>query len=430
MINQNSLDVVAAATFGGIFCRPCYSSYCFSRLPDTIKRSFGICSAPNSLPADALGPFGKQYRKVILIFIDAFGWRFFEQFKDRFPVFGQLAQAGVLSKLTSLFPSATTGCVSTIHTGLPASEHGLLDWPIYDPVIDDTVSHLIFSRALNATPYSFKRDLLSAEGWTGEQIFPRRNLYLDLQAHGIESHVFEFEGFRPSPFLDTVCRGATVTRFGDFAEGLGLLSGQWQKDSDPAYFILYFDKFDSVLHRYGPNSPEALQALTGIMLPLERFVSRLLNNDVRETLLMVTADHGHIEVNPQSTFYVDEEWPEIRKYLRRNTAGKPLLPGGGGRDLTLYLEPQYLGLTAKKLRELVNNFAQVHLVRDLVAEGLYGAPPYSRRFMAAAGDLLVLPFTERSVWWSEDGKFRNPAVSAHEGLSRQEMVIPLFILGN
>ena len=80
MINQSSILAVDAARFSKTFCRPLYDSYCFSRIPGTIQKLL-TGQSPESLPSDTYILEDKPYEIVILIFVDGFGWTFFEQFR-------------------------------------------------------------------------------------------------------------------------------------------------------------------------------------------------------------------------------------------------------------------------------------------------------------------------------------------------------------
>lgn len=59
------------------FIKPQYESYCFANIPQTIK--YLLTGTETSLlPAEVLGELPHKYDRVILFFIDAFGWQFFE----------------------------------------------------------------------------------------------------------------------------------------------------------------------------------------------------------------------------------------------------------------------------------------------------------------------------------------------------------------
>ena len=133
MLNRRSIDAVAAAGNSAGEIRPLYDSYCFSRIPGTLESV--LTGEPNArtLPADALGALGDRPDTVVLLFIDAFGWRFFEELADRTPALQRFLRDGTVSKLTAAFPSTTAAHVACLHSGLTPAESGIYEWYQYEP---------------------------------------------------------------------------------------------------------------------------------------------------------------------------------------------------------------------------------------------------------------------------------------------------------
>src|SRR5690349_8402814 len=105
MINQESIRVVGASRLDAEFGRPLYSSYSFAQIPQALR--YLLTGAGDlGLPPDTIGDV-RQYDRVILLVIDALGWRFIEQYADDYPFLRRMVADGVVSKLSSQFPSTT-----------------------------------------------------------------------------------------------------------------------------------------------------------------------------------------------------------------------------------------------------------------------------------------------------------------------------------
>jgi Type I phosphodiesterase / nucleotide pyrophosphatase len=146
VINERSLAAVAAARLPGGRVRPLYDSYGFARIPGTLLRLFGDETAA-ALPADVLPALGDAPPRVVAVLVDALGWAIAERLAERAPLLARLRQDGVVSQLTTQFPSTTTAHVTTLHTAQTVGEHGAYEWYIYEPSLDRIVCPLMASFA-------------------------------------------------------------------------------------------------------------------------------------------------------------------------------------------------------------------------------------------------------------------------------------------
>jgi predicted AlkP superfamily pyrophosphatase or phosphodiesterase len=135
------------------FIKPNYNSGGFAGIPNRIKEAFE----------------SKKYDAVVLFFIDAFGWRFFEKFQDEIFI-KRIAKHGNIEKLTSQFPSTTAAHVTTIHTGLTVGQSGVYEWYYYEPSVDEVIAPLLFSKAGD-----YDRETLRGRGGKAGEIFPKGN---------------------------------------------------------------------------------------------------------------------------------------------------------------------------------------------------------------------------------------------------------------
>src|SRR6266571_5780769 len=100
MLNSNSLNAVNGARYSQRFVKPLYDSYCFAALPQAIEFLL-TGKGESALPLDVFGNLPTRYDKVILFFVDAFGWRFFERYAEKHTFLKTFLAHGVVSKMTS-----------------------------------------------------------------------------------------------------------------------------------------------------------------------------------------------------------------------------------------------------------------------------------------------------------------------------------------
>ncbi|MGQ9927290.1 MAG: alkaline phosphatase family protein [Chloroflexaceae bacterium] len=412
MLNPESVVAVEAARFGERFVRPLYNGYGFAALPGTIERLLTGASV-EALPSAAI-PGGLERREtVILLFLDSLGWQLFTAHVGHYPFLQRALDHGVVSRLTTMFPSTTAAHVTTIHTGLPPGQSGIFEWFFHEPSLGRIIAPLLFSYAGER-----ERETLAAAGVDAAALFPTATLYQRLAAAGVHATVFMHSAYAHSSYSRIVCAGADTVAYHTLAEAVTLLSQRLEAQHGPAYYLLYIDTIDALCHTYGPVAPHVAAEIDTVLTILDRLLHPALARLGRPVLLLFTADHGHIGVNPAASLLVNRIVPELADATPTGADGRPLAPGGSNRDLFLYLKPDRVEEIGTTLRERLSGRAEVHRVADLADEGFFG-PHLSPIFTARAGDLVVLPYAGEAVWW-DDGRFKQRHLGMHGGLTPEE----------
>lgn len=412
MLNPDSVAAVEAARFGARFVRPIYDSYGFARLPATVERALTGAGAA-ALPAAALAGMAPRHDTVILLLVDGLGWRFFGPRAGRHPLLRRFMGEGVVSRLTTMFPSTTAAHVTAIHTGLDPAASGVFEWFFYEPGLDRMIAPLLYSFAGDR-----ERETLLAARPHPEALFPRDTLYRRLAARGVRSTVLQHSSYAHSPFTRAVCAGAEVVGFRTVAEALALLAARVAAQTGPAYYQLYIDTVDAVAHIHGPDSAPVEAEIDAVLTAIDRVLHPALAALGRPALLLLTADHGQIAIEPERAILVDRLLPDLLAATPAGADGRPLLPGGSSRDLFLYLRRESRDAAHAALARALDGRAEVHRGADLAAAGMFGPEP-SPTFLARLADLVVLPHAGETVWWS-DRRFPVRFRGSHGGLSPEE----------
>ncbi|GAB4453164.1 MAG: alkaline phosphatase family protein [Anaerolineae bacterium] len=406
------------------FVPPAYQGTCFAHLPATIKAVLTGQGRP-AIPATCFDGLPQRTSKVVFLFVDSFGWHFFEAYKNRIPALQQLTEDGRATKMTAMFPSTTSAHVTTIHTGLPVAESGIYEWFYYEPQLDAMIAPLLFSFAGQK-----ERNGLAAIKANPARLYPNRTLYQDLAAHGVTSHIFQLGDYTPSPYSDVVFSGGTVHPYKTLPEALVNLRQTLQAESNPAYFFFYFDKIDTLCHDYGPDSPQVAAEIDSFFMSLERHLLAPLQGQLSDTLLILTADHGHIGVDLSQIILLNEErrFPGLAALLQTNRQGRYLTPAGSPRDFFLHIRSEAVAEAQAILQAGLTGQAEVYRTADLLDWGIFGPTPPSATFLSRVGNLVVLPLSNNTVWWHTGEKpFRKTNKGLHGGLSPTEMETPLIL---
>jgi len=396
----------------GVWCLPAHGSACFDMLPATVIHVLTGNGPGRSL---GLGRLAGRYERVLLVYFDAFGWRWYERHADH-PLFEYVRDRGLVLKLTSQFPSTTAAHMTTIHTGLPVGVHGVYEWFTLLPAVNRIIAPLLFSFAGDMAP-----DTLLAAGVAGSDVYPESDFYMSLRDAGVSAHVALPGAIAASTPAGILLRYAAVHPFGDTAEGVSAVGAALAR-VDRGYGFLYLPDVDSAMHRLGPDHADVDQLIGAT---LDAFEQGLRRGPVPEgTLVLITADHGMAAVDPERSLYVNVLWPGIIDHIRVGANGRPLAPAGSSRDLFLHTRPGSHDQVRTTLQSLLDGKAEVRSVAGLIEEGIFGST-VSETFRERVGDLVVLPYPGEAVYWNDPPRFTQPYFGQHGGLTHAEMEVPL-----
>lgn len=393
---------------GGIlnetFVKPRYDSGGFAGIPNRIKEAFA----------------SKKYDAVVLFFIDAFGWRFYERFQDS-PFIQRMEKNGRIEKLTSQFPSTTAAHVTTMHTGLSVGQSGVHEWYYYEPLVDRVISPLLFSFAGTKS-----RDTMKEAHVDPAKLYPKGVLYPELKKMGVDSFNFGLRDYTPSTYSKSVMAGSELRSFKTLSEAFINLGQLLEKQTRPMYAHLYFDKIDMLAHEYGPTAPQTEAEIETFLMMMEYYFDRMFKGN-KKILFLMTADHGMCEIDPQTTTYlnINPNFSGFERFLKSNRKNELLVPAGSPRDMFLYIKDEMLDEAQSFLSARLAGKADVVKTETLIKEGYFGTD-VSTRFKERVANLVVLSYRYESVWWYEKDKYIQRYYGHHGGLTPQEMETVLY----
>ena len=402
---------------------PLYSSYSFARIPALVRHALTGEGDPAHLPAGVLGALPDRYDKVIVLLIDALGWRFIEPRLERYPFLRRFRDQGVVSMLTAQFPSTTAAHMTTLSTGLTPAESGVFEWFYYEPQLDRVITPLLFSLAGDES-----RDTLVAQHIDPAMLYPPPLIRQQMTAAGVTLYNGLHSDYAQTTYSTYMRADGESLPFRAHAEGLATLAQSVIKTPGKGYYFHYIDTIDALLHQYGPDAPQVEAEIDTLLYALETHLHQTLASGAHNTLLLLTADHGQMGVDPASTIYLNDHDPTLIDLLRTRRDGQPIYYGGSARDMFLYIRPERLAEAETRIRAIAGDAATVCRVSDLIDAGYFGVGSPSAAFLGRVGNLLVLPGPGQLVWWRLNDRSVQRFRGHHGGLSPEEMEIGLLAL--
>ena len=327
-------------------------------------------------------------RQTVLLVLDGLGW---EQLQHRLALAHTLA-SGEGRAITSVAPSTTAVALTSLSTGLPPAQHGIVG---YRMVMDGSI--------------------FNALRW---QLGGRDARGL-MRATELQSH----PGFR---FRQDVLAGAPVVTRADFvASGFsaaflsgcpmvpwhaasGLLVGVRRLlDANEQFVVAYYDGLDHTAHLHGLGEHYDAE-----LLAIDRLVGDLLAALPPGAALVVTADHGQVDVGANT-----------------ETLGAELMAGitllsGEGRFRWLHVRAGAAPDVADIARAQYESVAWVRTREQVIEDGWLGGRPEAA-VCARLGDVALVPHAPIAFLDPADvGEQR--LVARHGSLTSAEMLVPLL----
>jgi hypothetical protein len=399
----------------GRLVRPIYRDYAFGNLPNTIEYLLTGAQRGTLLPPDCFNGSYPDPDKVVLFFVDSFGWQFWQHYHPRFRATRLVVDKGTLTPVSALFPTTTAASVSTMNLGVLPSRHALYEWNIYIPAFGEVIQSLAFAplgRHLNDTCLN--------KGYDPAKLLEvHETVHQRLAKAGVRSIQFAHRNYATSAYNRMVSAGAEIVRHSTPAEGLVQLKEALLGMTGKAWLNFYWGALDAIAHVHGPGSTHHAAEVASFWRTFDEIFQDVAS---AHTLYLFTADHGHVYADPKQTLYLNERFPELPACLARSHTHNPIYPNGSPRDIFLHLRPERCEEVLSLLGRELCDLALVMPMEAALGEGLFGPEPACAELHRRLGDVLILPYLGNFIWWREPGIMQNDFYGHHGGLTREELI--------
>ncbi|KGM14276.1 alkaline phosphatase family protein [Cellulomonas bogoriensis] len=330
--------------------------------------------------------------RVCVVLVDGMGYELLARRATHAPFLAGLLDAG--DPLTTGFPTTTATAMGLFGTGRPAGLTGMAGYTVRNPTTG-TLANLV---SWDGAP--------PARQWQREpSVFER------LTAKGIEVTSVAPARFGGSGLTDAVLGGGRFVA----AESLrDRVDATVFELSAPGLVYLYWGEVDKIGHQHGWRSREWAEELAAT----DREISRLARSLPPGTLLMITADHGMVDVDPRAIVDVARN--------RDLLAGVDLV-AGEPRAAHVHVRPGQQDAVLSRWRSRLEGTALVASRDEAVAAGWFG--PVAEHVLPVLGDLVVLATGSGGVGDSRTQTQASLALRGmHGSLTSAELDVPLLVV--
>jgi predicted AlkP superfamily pyrophosphatase or phosphodiesterase len=323
--------------------------------------------------------------QVVLLILDGLGS---EQLNDRAGM-APVLTSGVGGPITSVAPSTTACALTSLATGRTPAEHGVVGYRVAH---GDKVMNIL-QWTVDGVDVRMQEP---APAFQPCPAFPG--------APGPVPVVTRHD-FGPTGFTAAYLGNAELHRWHTPA---GLVTGVRKLVAAGHRFVwAYYEGIDKVAHARGLG-----EYYDDELVATDRLVADVLGALPRGAALVVTADHGQVEVGASVEV--------LGEKLMRNTT----VISGEGRFRWLHVRPGSVDEVAAVATDLYGDIAWVRTKAQMTEEGWLGGIP-SPTVAARLGDVALVPFAPTAFLDPADtGELR--LLARHGSLTPAEMLVPLL----
>ena len=359
------------------FCKP-DSARSITAVACSVLNHYHI-SPPN--PSDpALDRILKEApRNIVLLLLDGLGQNIL---RSHLPEDSFLRRHQT-DTLSSVFPPTTTAAATALESGLFPSQSGWLGWSIFWPPLGKNVA---------LYPNTTDDGSRAAKEHIGDTYLAVRKITQIIREQaGISAVSISEQGDIYAKTLEDVLK--KVKRV--------------CQEAGRHFVYAYVNEPDHTLHRSGCQGEAVRQWI-------HEADELLKKTDCPDTLFLLTADHGFIDVDPLCL----EDYPELEDTLLRKPSIEP-------RVLNLFLKPGREQDFLTLWKQTVGNSYMLYTKAQILDQSLFGPGPNHPILEEMLGDYLAVANTSLTL-------FPNPSYlkfmkATHGGMTAEELTVPLII---
>lgn len=355
-------------------------------LSNSILKEMGVKPLNNTLSKLDKILLEKNYKNIILMLYDGLGTSILEKYLPE----KSFLRSHKVENITSVFPATTVAATTSVLTGLEVGEHGWLGWDMYFKDDDETIS--VYTNKLKGTEIPAKHKVKERKDMLYKTIIEKINEETENEAY----MAWPYDEQYPCNTLEEINNR---------------ICNLCNNSNKKKFIYSYHNNPDKILHQEG-RGINIKNLIEKINLSTEKLYNKLPS----DTLIIVIADHGHIECKYK--FLSDNK--ELFNMLERTTT---LESRAAGIKLKEDVDKKYF---QKLFKDLYGKDFRLYSKEEVFENHLFGNKMIHKRLEENIGDYIAIAIKDVALNYDDNCKVFK---STHAGITKNEMEIPLIIVG-
>jgi hypothetical protein len=344
----------------------------------------------------------QRSRNIVLLVIDGLGYDYLAQTGA-----GGALQCSLQGSITSVFPPTTASAITTFLTGSAPQQHALTGWHVYFKELGSVLAVLPFRARHGGPP-------LGEAGIDAAALLGLVPLFDRIQAR---SYIVAPERIIRSDYNTALTGVAERRGYATLRQLFAATARILRASRERTYVYAYWPELDRLAHEHGIESREAAAHLMELDAEFDGFLQLIRDSD---TTLIVTADHGFTDTDPQHTIELDAH-PRLAQTL--------VLPLCGDRRVAYcYVHPEQRGQFEQYVQTALAQDVELFPSAELIARGYFGLGPPHPRLRERVGDYTLVMRGNAAIKDWLLGERRYTQIGVHGGVSAAEMLVPFGVV--
>lgn len=355
---------------------------CITNLSNSILKYYNVETFHNSLElVDRELEFNKP-NNIVLILLDGFGSGILEKHLQEEDFLYKYR----ISDIFSVLPTTTASATTSVMSGLNPNEHGWIGWDIYFNDINKIVT-------------LFTNKIKDSEQFAEEYNVAKEKMPYKDFCDFIKEKNRDINAVKLFPFGNDKYKS-----FEDAMKKVEQICNNGKKN----FIYVYHDNPDKIMHQTGTTSDETHNIIKELNYRIEK-----LSGKIKNTTIMVIADHGHIDSEP---IYLTD-YPEILNTLRMDISVE-------SRACAFFVKKDKVEEFEKLFSKYFSKYFILCKKSEVIKENMLGIGKENKYFQDAIGDYMAFGNSNK---YFRSNKNCKKFASQHSGITNNEMIIPLIL---
>lgn len=371
-------------------------------LADLLPSILAAMEVPDFEDVLGLGAALADVRRVILLLVDGMGEHNLVEQGEIAPTLMSLASPTGAIHASS--PSTTPVSLASLGTGVPPGQHGIVGFTVAIPGTDRLLTHIDW------------RGDPEPRDWQ-----PARTVFESAVRSGVSVRAAGPGSFVGSGLTEAVYRGASyrpAVSAGDLVSRALAAAAEGER----SLVYAYHGDLDMTGHVRGYDS----DAWKFQLAQVDRIAASMLSELPPDTALVVTADHGMLDVAMSDKIDIDAVEDEPGAEAARELCAGVRLVAGEPRARYVYTEPGAATDVLASWTEILGARAWVQSREEAIAEGLFG-PIVPAAHAERIGDVVAWARDNHAITASRREPGAHSLIGYHGSLTAAELSVPVRI---